>query len=530
MAATATPATADQPAQSLTKAAVHGVKWTTAATLTSSVLQVGYTAVMARLLSPEAFGLVALAGILMRFGTYFAQMGMEQAIIQKAELTERDVRAAFTSSVGLGALFGGLLALLAPLGGQLLDAPAVVPVARAMSAGLLLTGLYATGVSLLRRQMRFRTLAISEVTAFLVGYAGVGIALAWRGFGVWSLVGAQLAQAAIMVVLAYGATRHSIRPLFDWATYRPLVHYGGWSSVISFCEYMTGELDKLSISRLWGAAAVGLYSRAWMLIGLPIYTLSSSVARVALPSFSQVQHDRPRLRAAYLRSLLLIGSVIPPICLGAAAAAPEVVRVMLGDKWLAAVPVFRLVCGVFALSMMNMFAATVADATATLRRKLWLTLAHAGALLALFGLLRGFGLIGVAAGVLLGEVLRTAFYVLLMRRVLDVAPLKILGCYLPALLLGAGVGLSIAAVAWLGRQSGWPLPLAFGAEVLAGALSLGGLALLLPLRQLHREVARHLGHLEVPGTARLQAWLRRHDEAATVRQSVAEPTASVLVP
>ncbi|GAB3823445.1 lipopolysaccharide biosynthesis protein [Hymenobacter jeollabukensis] len=527
MAPSPTTAPVDET-QSLTKAAVHGVKWTTAATLTTSVLQVGYTAVMARLLSPEAFGLVALAGILLRFGSYFAQMGMEQAIIQKAELTQRDVRAAFTSSVGLSVVFGGLLLLLAPVGGHLLEQPAVVPVVRALSGGLMLVGLYSTAISLLRRQMRFRTLATVEVTAFLVGYAGVGIVLAWRGYGVWSLVGAQLAQAAVLMVLAYAATRHSIRPLFDWATYRPLVHYGGWSSVISFCEYMTGELDKLSISRLWGAAAVGLYSRAWMLIGLPIYTLSSSVARVALPSFSQVQHDRPRLRAAYLRSLVLIGSVIPPICLGAAAAAPEVVRVMLGAKWLEAVPVFRLVCGVFALSMMNMFAATVADATATLSRKFWLTLAHAGALLGLFWLLRGFGLLGVAAGVLLGEVLRTVFYVLLMRRVLDVAPLRVLACYGPAVVLSAGVGLSIAAVAWLGLQAQWPLALRFAAELGAGAVSLAGLALLLPLRELHTEVARHLGHLEVPGTAGLQSWLRRHE--LTVEARVSDSTASVLVP
>jgi O-antigen/teichoic acid export membrane protein len=524
----ATSTAAPAEARSLTATAVQGVKWTTAATLTTSLLQVGYTAVMARLLSPEDFGLVALAGILLRFGSYFAQMGMEQAIIQKAELTELDVRAAFTSSVGLSAVFAALLMLLAPLGGQLLEQPAVVPVVRALAGGLLLTGLFATALSLLRRQMRFRTLALVEVSAFVVGYAGVGIVLAWRGYGVWSLVGAQLAQAAVLAVLAYGATRHAVRPLLDWATYRPLVHYGGWSSVISFCEYMTGELDKLSISRLWGAAAVGLYSRAWMLIGLPIYTLSASVARVALPSFSQVQHDRPRLRAAYLRSLVLIGSLIPPLCLGAAAAGPEVVRLMLGPKWLEAVPVFRLVCGVFALSMMNMFAATVADATATLTRKFWLTLAHAGALLGLFGLLRGFGLLGVAAGVLLGEVLRTVFYILLMRRVLDVTPAAVLRCYVPAAVLGAGVAGSIAAVSWLAQQAGWPLVVTFGAEVAAGAVSLGGLAVLLPLRQLQAEVARHLGHLEVPGTAGLQAWLSRHAQAA--RPAASEPSTSLLLP
>jgi O-antigen/teichoic acid export membrane protein len=342
---------------------------------------------------------------------------------------------------------------------------------------------------------------------------GVGIGMAWQGCGAWSLIGAQLAQAALLTILAYAATRHPLQPLFHWPTYRPLVRYGGWSSVISFCEYITGELDKLSISRLWGVAAVGLYSRGWMLIGLPIYTLSSGVARVALPAFSQVQHDIPRLRAAYLRSLRLMGAIMPPICLGAAVAAPEIVNVMLGAKWLAVVPVFRLVCGVFALSTLNMFAATVADATATLTRKFWLTLAHAAILLGLFALLRPLGLIGVGVGVLLAEGLRTLFYMLLMRRILAVPLPALLSCYVPALLLSAGVAGSIGLVAWALRPAA--VPLLFGAELAAGALSLGLLLLVLPLPALQAEIATQLCHLWPASQPWLQRWLRHSPAAAS---------------
>lgn len=95
------------PAKNLTTTTLHSMTWTTAATVVTSVMQIGYTAVMARLLPPAAFGLVALAGVVLRFGTYFAQMGMAQAIIQKPELTEEDIRAAFTSSALLGVLFFG---------------------------------------------------------------------------------------------------------------------------------------------------------------------------------------------------------------------------------------------------------------------------------------------------------------------------------------------------------------------------------------------------------------------------------------
>ena len=169
--------------ENLTIATVNGVKWTMMSTIVNSVLQVGYTAVMARLLSPAAFGLVALAGVILRFGVYFAKMGMERAIIQKPDLTERDVRVAFTSSVLLGVFFAGLLVAGAPLAARLVHQAEVVPVVRAMALSILLSGLNGTAMSLLHRAMRFRTLAIFESVSFLVSYLGLGLLLAWQGFG-----------------------------------------------------------------------------------------------------------------------------------------------------------------------------------------------------------------------------------------------------------------------------------------------------------------------------------------------------------
>ncbi|UOQ76610.1 oligosaccharide flippase family protein [Hymenobacter sp. 5516J-16] len=313
-------------ASNLTTAAVNGVKWSTAATITISLLQIGYTATMARLLTPAAFGLVALAGVILRFGSYFAQMGMEQAIIQKPEITRADVRAAFTSSLGLGILFAGALALGAPLAAGIVRAPEVVPVVRMLAVGLLLTGFNATALSLLRRRMKFRTLAIIEVTSYVVSYAALGIGLAFQGFGVWSLVAAMLGQGVLLTILSYAAERHDLRLLFDWETYRPLVEYGGRMSAISFLEFLTGSLDTLLIGRLLGAAALGIYSRGWMLIGLPVYLLTTSVSKVVFPSFSQMQTDRPRLKTVYLSSITLIAALVIPICAGAAIAAPRLCK------------------------------------------------------------------------------------------------------------------------------------------------------------------------------------------------------------
>ena len=134
--------------KNLATTTLHSMTWTTAATVVTSVMQIGYTAVMARLLPPAAFGLVALAGVVLRFGSYFAQMGMSQAIIQKPELTEEDIRAAFTSSALLGALFTGAMFVGAPLTRLLFEQPEVVPLVRVMAFGTLVSGLMVTSISL----------------------------------------------------------------------------------------------------------------------------------------------------------------------------------------------------------------------------------------------------------------------------------------------------------------------------------------------------------------------------------------------
>ncbi|MFC6222986.1 lipopolysaccharide biosynthesis protein [Hymenobacter artigasi] len=483
-------ASTDEP-QNLTVATVNGVKWTMTATIVNSVLQVGYTAVMARLLSPAAFGLVALAGVILRFGVYFAKMGMERAIIQKPDLTEQDVRVAFTSSVLLGALFAGLLMASAPLAASIVHQPEVVPVVRALALGIFLSGVNGTAMSLLHRAMRFRALAIMEMLSFLLSYLGLGMFLAWQGFGVWALVGASLGQGLLVTVLAYGAVRHSVLPLFDWEAYKPLLAYGSRMSVISFVEFVSMSLDTLLIGRLLGPASLGIYTRGSMLIALPVYLLSSNVAKVLFPSFSQMQADRARLRDVYLSSITLIATLITPICMGVMVAAPEIVLVMLGPKWLEAIPVLRVICLTYILSAITMFSAVVCDATAALTAKLYLNLLFVVLLAGTMYFCSPYGLLGVAWALVLGEVLRTVLYTLLMKRLLAAPNYTLLQAYGPGVLAGTVSAAGIWVVRYLLLPLGSPALLVLGVEMLVGAGVLGGLVLVYPPAQL-RDILRRL--------------------------------------
>ena len=506
-------------APNLTTTTLRSMTWTTAATVATAVMQIGYTAVMARLLPPAAFGLVALAGVALRFGTYFSQMGMAQALIQKPEVTDEDIRAAFTSSALLGAFFAGAMMLAAPLTQLVFKQPEVVPLVRLMAVGTFVAGLLATAMSLLRRRMQFRTLAVMEVVTFLLAYGGVGVVMAWRGYGVWSLVGASLSHGIFSGIMAYAMTRHSVRLYFNWTHYRPLLAYGGRISVTSFLEFLTSSLDTMVIGRVLGAALLGVYNRAYMLISLPLFLITTSVSKVIFPAFSQLQAQLEKLRTVYLASITLVAAVVLPLSAGMAVAAPELVRSLLGPGWDASVPVLRLMSVPVSLSLITMFAGVMCDARARLNQKIVINLITLATLMGLFWVLRGYGLLGFAGALLLNEFIRLALFMRLMHQDLRLSYPRLLLPYLPGLWHAAAVAAALGTVRWALLPLHWPAVAVLSILVATGALVLALLMMALPLPLLRIEMHCLLSRLNLNGA--LGRTLTRYTRF--LDQSLAEP-------
>lgn len=519
-------------AHNLASTAVRGVKWTTAATVLTAALQIGYTAVMARLLDPAAFGLVAMAGVVLRFGSYFAEMGLGHALVQRATIDADDVRAAFTASLGLGLAVAGLAWLAAPLAVLVLNNADVVPLVRVQALGFALVGLGATATSLLRRDMRFEALAKVEVAAYVLGYGGVGIGMARLGAGVWSLIAASLAQQFFAAAFSYAVARHPLRFTLQRAPYARLLGYGGRVSVVGFLEFINGNLDTLLIGRLLGSVLLGIYNRAYMLLYLPMYFLTNSLARVAFPAFSRIQNDLPRVRALYLTSSTLVATLVLPVCAGVAVAAPELVQVLLGPRWAASVPILRVLCLSIPLSMTTLFAGVVADARANLRQKVILNLEFMALLAGLFWLLKGYGLAGIAGAIGTGEVVRTFLYMRVTHRDIDIAYPRLLAVYKPGLLNAAAVGLGLLAVASLLRPLHAPALLALLVLMAAGALALGAAVLSWPSAELRPVLRQALARLQglsaLPprarqGLGRYDAFLERRSGEMTGLEVLANP-------
>jgi O-antigen/teichoic acid export membrane protein len=467
---------ADRPDEpSLTAQAASGLRWTTMGYGLLMVANLAYTMAISRLVDPVAFGLMALAQIVVLFAQFFVRMGLASALVQKPVLSKDDIRAASTAGIGVGVVCFGLVWVLAPLFGDLFRAPDLPAVVRALGVTFLFEGLAMVGIGLLRRQYRFRELSVITVTTYVVGYLVVGVGLALLGAGVWSLVVGALVSSGTQTIWQYALLRHPIRPVFRMDPYREVCGYGMRLAGAHLLDFVGANLDTYTVARVTDTAVVGQYSRGYYLAFQPVRNyLTQALTTVLFPHLSRIQQDDKRLRRAYLSVLALGGIVVFPVCAGIAVAAPELVSVVLGSQWslvATAVPWFALGAG---CSVMSALSQTVAEARADLNRSLAVQVVYV-IILAIFLAVavehKSHGIWVFAAAVAAAEVLRQIGYLGLMRRVVGITGAQVWASYAPAAFASVCVALAITSVR-RALVDEVPTLVTFAAELAAAAFAL----------------------------------------------------------
>jgi lipopolysaccharide exporter len=495
----------ERPTSGLTRHTLKGLQWAYLGTAIGGVLQFGMTMIMARLLTPTAFGLIALAGLFLRFVDYFAKAGITQALVQKASLAADDIRAAFTLSAGLGAAFALVVLAGAPLAAQLVREPDLTPVLRWLSVGLLLHGLGAPSVALLRRGLRFRELALIEIGSYVVGYIGVGLIMALNGAGVYALVAAMLTQGGVNAASAYQRIRHPIAPSRVGASYRVILAFGARVSLVGFFEFLKSSLDTLAIGRWAGSAQLGLYNRAKVLAELPSYQLMQGLSKVLFPSFSAIQLEHKRLKKAYLSAVGAATAILAPLNAGMAVAAPEIILVVLGPQWVGAADVLPWLLLAFVIAMTGHFAGIVAEAQAALNAKLLIAVTSTVALAGLLWFAQGRPLATYGAAVAVSTAVSHIGYVAILTRTLDTSFRSLVQPYARSI-LGAGVvAAAVAGARLVLLQLDAPVILVLAGEILTGAVALGLMLRIGPLRVFRDDLANRLADAGMmgPGSSRM---------------------------
>lgn len=487
---------------SLTSSTVHGLKWTYLGTIITGVAQLAYTATMSRLLAPELFGIFAIGTLTVQFATYFAKMGIAQAIIQKPDLADDDIRAGYTSAVVLGAVFSTIIVLTAPFVGAVFQQPEAVPVLRVLGLTFVVQGLANTAAALLQRDLRFRHLVLAETGAFTFGYLVVGIPMAIAGAGVWSLVIGTLCQALFATTAKVVLRRHPKRPLLRAGPYRRLLSYGAALSFGQVTEFLGGNLDTFAVGRWATAGLLGQYNRAYYLVNVPFGYLVQALSQVLFPSLSRIQDDISRLRRAYVDVISTAGLVILPAAAGLAVAADEVVMVTIGPQWDIAASVVPLMAVAGAARLMSRFSSVVLEARAQLGWRNAIQIGHVALLAGLLALAVGGELQSYAIALMVAELVRHAAYILAMWKLTGLRGVDAWRAYGPAL----GTAVIVSGMIWLVREAtvalGVAVALVFLLELLTGALTLAISLRLPPLRAVRHRLTRAASSADLIGTNR----------------------------
>lgn len=321
--------------------AIRGGVLTTAAQASQFVLQMGSTVILARLLTPEDYGLFAMVGAVTSLLSYFGDLGLSDATIQRMNINSDQVSSLFWLNVAAGAIFALVTAGLAPVLVWFYHEPRLLLIAPTLAISFILGGLAIQHCAILKRQMHFRRLVSIQIGSTLTG-ALAGVTAAVLGAGYWSLV---LMEISTLLATAVGAWI-----MCDWRPgfyvrgcgIRSLITFGANVSGHNLLKSLTLSLDKIVIGKWWGSQQLGLYSKAYQLVMLPLVQLLGPLGKVAVPTLSRLQEDRVPYQGYYGKIVSLIAYGIMPLSVAVAALAEEIVMIVLGARWLESAGIFRI--------------------------------------------------------------------------------------------------------------------------------------------------------------------------------------------
>jgi PST family polysaccharide transporter len=310
-------------------------------------LQLGATVSLARLLTPQDYGLFGMAAVFTGFLGLFNDLGLSVATVQRAEITHREVSALFWLNAALGLLVAVVALALAPVVAWFYGEPGLAPVVAALAFTFLLAGLAVQHQAILRRQMRFGRIALVETLAILVGtLAGIGGAAG--GLGVWALVLMQVVNVGVTLFLSFALCRWMPgRPRRN-ADVRGLLRFGLQMFGFNAVNYLGKSVDPMLLGWRWGAVPVGFFTNARRLMQLPITQLNAPVTAVAVPALSRIPGDPERYRAAYLRLVEKLLLVAVPGVAYLIVVSDWLVAVLLGPQWAESARLFAIL-GIAAL-------------------------------------------------------------------------------------------------------------------------------------------------------------------------------------
>ena len=326
------------------------LKWQSVNVTAQVILQLCFIAALARLIPTDAFGVMAIALVVVGIIEIFAQVGIGPALIQNSNVKEEHKRTAFVFSLGLGVIFFLGTYLSAPFIASFYDQPLLIDVLRWIALSFIISGASVVPRSMLIKEMRFKSLFFCSSIAMILGNLIVGLTFAYNGYGIWAYVIALLSQNTLLGIGYWIVSPSPVGILIDNKALREMVGYGGRSTVFNILNYAASKVDTMVVGATtsnW--TLTGLYDRSSYLMGLPVTVLGKLGDSVLFSGMSMMQDNRVRLKATVLSAVHGVILLVLPLTTLLISRSEDFTVILLGSSYLQAVPIVTILFSCVAL-------------------------------------------------------------------------------------------------------------------------------------------------------------------------------------
>lgn len=334
--------------QTLKQATTKGLFWSSVERFSNQGVQFVFSIILARLLSPSDYGIIAMVTIFFAVAQSFVDSGFSNALVRKTDRVEEDLSTCFYFNIGVGIIAYIVLFLIAPLVANFYNQPILSPIIRITGLGVILNSLCVVQQALFTIKIDFKSQAKITLSATVISGI-VGILLAYQGYGIWALVWQGVASSIVRMGLLWLMSKWRPRTGFSKSSFNYLFGYGSKLLASGLLDTIYNNIYPIVIGKFYNPAQLGNYSRALGWAQLPSANITSILQRVTFPVLSAIQDDTLRLQNSYRRLLKLSAFIVFPLMMGLAAIASPLIRVILTAKWDGCVLYLQILC--FALML-----------------------------------------------------------------------------------------------------------------------------------------------------------------------------------
>lgn len=422
-----------------------GVFYTALSKYSNVFISLFISAILARLLTPEEFGVVAIVAVFLSFFNLLSDFGLGPAIVQNKTFTPEDDSSIFSFSILFGLFLAVVFYFSSPLIASFYNNPVLINLARLMSLSILFNSLRVVPNALLLKRLKFKQIAIVSIIANIV--SGItGIILAYNGFSYYSLVINSILSGLLIFVSYYLIVPIKIALKIQISSVRKIARFSVFQFLFNFINYFARNADNLLIGKYFSASALGFYDRSYRLMKMPVQNLTHVITPVLHPVLSEYQNDKKLIYRAYSKIVKLLATIGFPLSVFLFFAGSEIITIVYGKQWIESIPVFQILSLTIGIQIILSSSGSIFQSTNRTDLLFYAGLIGAALLLSGigYGVFFGKTLISVGSGILAALIINffVAFY-LLIDRALSSSLLHFLKVFLFPMIISAAVAAAL---------------------------------------------------------------------------------------